>query len=54
MFVAKPDAAPPGGSEVYARPDDVSDTGKSWRTVLQEYNAAPGDNPLGLLPVLSR
>ena len=50
MFVAKPDAAPLGGSQVYARPDDVSDTGKSWRTVLQEYNAAPGDNPLGLLP----
>ena len=51
MFVAKPNAAPPGGSEVYAQPDDVSDTGKSWRTVLQEYNAAPGDNPLG--PVIS-
>ena len=50
MFVAKPDAAPPSGSQVYARPDDVSDTGKSWRTVLQEYNAVPGDNPLGLLP----
>ena len=50
MFVAKPDAAPPSESQVYARPDDVSDTGKSWRTVLQEYNAVPGDNPLGLLP----
>ena len=50
MFVAKPDAAPRSGSQVYARPDDVSDTGKSWRTVLQEYNAVPGDNPLGLLP----
>lgn len=50
MFVAKPDAAPAGASELYARPDDVSDTGKSWRTVLQEYNAAPGNNPLGLLP----
>ena len=50
MFVAKPDAAPTGTSQLYARPDDVSDTGESWRTVLQEYNAAPGDNPLGLLP----
>lgn len=50
VFVAKPGDAPVGGTELYARPDDVSDTGKSWRTVLQEYNAAPGDNPLGLLP----
>ena len=50
MFVAKPDAAPPGGDALYARPDDLSDTGRSWRDVLQEYNADPGDNPLGLLP----
>ncbi len=50
MFVAQPKAAPAGRSAVYARPDDMADTGQSWRTVLQEYNAAPGDNPLGLLP----
>ena len=50
VFVAKPEIAPISGRELYARPDDVSDTGKSWRTVLQEYNAAPGENPLGLLP----
>ena len=50
MFVAKPEIAPIGGRELYARPDDVSDTGKSWRSLLQEYNAARGDNPLGLLP----
>ena len=50
MFVARPDAAPPSGGQVYARPDDIADTGKSWRTALQEYNAAPGDNPFGLLP----
>ena len=50
MFVAKPEDMPAGRSEVYARPDNMSDTGQSWRTVLQEYNAAPGDNPLGLLP----
>ena len=50
MFVARPDAAPPGGGRAHARPDDVSDTGKSWRTTLQEYNAAPGNNPLRLLP----
>lgn len=50
MFVAKPDAAPADTDQLYARPDDVSDSGGSWRTVLHEYNAAPGTNPLGLLP----
>ena len=54
VFVAKPDAAPAGTGELHARPDDVSDTGATWRTVLQTYNqkyhAAPDSNPLGLLP----
>lgn len=54
MFVAKPDAAPADTSQLYARPDDVSDTGESWRTVLreynEEYNVAPGTNPHCLLP----
>lgn len=50
MFVARPDAAPPSECRVYARPDDMADNGKSWRTVLQEYNADPADNPLRLLP----
>lgn len=50
MFVAKPDAAPADTGQLYARPDDVSDSGESWRTVLQKYNAEPGANPLGLLP----
>ena len=50
LFVARHDAAPAGASRLHARPDDVSDTGATWRTVLQEYNAAPGANPLGLLP----
>jgi len=50
MFVAKPDAAPADTDLVYARPDDITDSGESWRTVLQEYNATPGTNPLGLLP----
>lgn len=50
MFVADPDAAPANENHVYARPDDTSDTGMSWRTVLREYNADPGSNPLGLLP----
>lgn len=50
MFVAQPDFAPPDRTRVYARPDDPLDRLKSWRTVLQEYNAAPKGNPLGLLP----
>lgn len=50
MFVARPDAAPSDEVQIYARPDDISDTGKPWRTVLQEYNATPDDNPLDLLP----
>ena len=50
MFVANPDLAPPDGDYIYARPDDVSDTGLSWRTVLRQYNENPGDNRLGLLP----
>ena len=50
VFVARPDAAPAGTGELHARPDDVSDTGAPWRTELEKYNAAPGANPLGLLP----
>ena len=50
MFVADPDAAPANATYAYARPDDTSDTGTSWRTVLREYNADPGSNPHGLLP----
>ena len=50
MFVAQPDCAPSDGSRVHARPDDMSDKGDTWRTVLEQYNAAPGGNPLGLLP----
>ena len=35
---------------VYARPDDASDAGGTWRDQLLAYNASPGNNPLGLLP----
>ena len=50
-FVGNPDAddVPTGEACIYARPDDVSDTEKSWRTVLREYNDDPGDNRYGLL-----
>ena len=50
MFVADPGIAPIDPNCSYARPDDTSDTGKPWRTILREYNADPGHNPLGLLP----
>ncbi len=49
VFVADPESAPRRGGHLYARPDDISDRGISWRAVLQEYNEAPGDNPLRLL-----
>ena len=47
-FVANPQSAPLNGSCVYARPDDLSDNGTSWRRVLLTYNQKPGSNPLGL------
>ena len=54
MFVAKPERAPPMDKMVYARPDDLSENGKSWRTRLLDYNrkysTGLGYNPLGLLP----
>lgn len=49
-FVAKPEWAPSDSTRVYARPDDLSENGKSWREVLLDYNEQPGANPLGLLP----
>jgi hypothetical protein len=48
-FVAQPALAPFDTSYVYARPDDVSDDGVSWRKKLLEYNA-DARNPYGLYP----
>lgn len=50
VFVAQPKAAPASGSVLYARPDDISESGVSWRESLEKYNAAPAGNPLGLYP----
>jgi hypothetical protein len=47
-FVANLATAPPVKRGVYARPDDLSDTGTRWRDVLREYNATRQDNPRGL------
>lgn len=49
-FVAHPELAPPAVGCLYARPDDASDAGGTWRNQLLAYNASPGNNPLGLLP----
>jgi hypothetical protein len=47
-FVADPHAAPANAALMYARPDDPSDWGGSWREVLLKYNEDPDDNPLDL------
>jgi hypothetical protein len=48
--VAEPASAPANQHCRYARPDDVSDVGRSWRHFLVEYNQNAKDNPLGLYP----
>ena len=52
MFVANPAAATPIQDCLYARPDDLSDNGVTWRNRVLEYNAnaSTEDNPFGLLP----
>ena len=48
FFVADPERAPQRHGYVYARPDDISDEGPSWRNLLLKYNETPGKNRLGL------
>jgi hypothetical protein len=49
LFVGDPLSAP--ASEcLYARPDDPSDRGPSWRELLVRYNERPSENPFDLLP----
>jgi hypothetical protein len=48
VFVARPDLAPADDRHVYCVPDDRSESGKPWRQILEEYNAHPEQNPLGL------
>jgi hypothetical protein len=49
-FVANPDLAPAKAGHVYARPDDRSDQGVSWRQVLAQYNEGDRANRYGLYP----
>lgn len=49
-FVAHPELAPTQDSRSYARPDDISENGMSWRANLWSYNKSQKDNPLRLCP----
>jgi hypothetical protein len=53
LFVAQPDKAWVSKDIVYARPDDPSDRGGTWREALRAYNESPADNPDGLLPAIA-
>src|SRR5258706_58432 len=50
LFVATPSLAPAREGYAYARPDDTSDDGTSWRARLAEYNKHCRANPLDLCP----
>jgi hypothetical protein len=49
-FVADPSKAPVSSELIYARIDDPSDSGVSWRESLLQYNQRSDDNPLDLYP----
>jgi len=49
-FVAHPELAPTQDNRLYARPDDISENGMSWRAKLWIYNKSQKDNPLRLWP----
>jgi hypothetical protein len=50
VFVARIPPFNPQPDAIYATPDSLSDRQVSWRTLLQEYNKSPGNNPLNLYP----
>lgn len=52
IFVAQPDQAQKSDSALYARPDDFSDTGKTWRERIFSMNCDPTHHPHGLLPAM--
>ena len=49
MFVANPALAPARADVIYAKPDDQTTDGRTWRDVLVDYNREHSTNPLGLL-----
>lgn len=52
LFIAQPSIAPLTKRIIYARPDDVADTGRTWREELLSVNRAPRNNASGLLPAV--
>jgi hypothetical protein len=48
LFVADPSSAPISNRHLYALPDDLSETGQSWRDRLLCYNHESVKNELGL------
>jgi hypothetical protein len=50
LFVAHPAEAPPRVEHAYARPDDVSENGQTWRERLLDHNKPENGNPHQLLP----
>jgi hypothetical protein len=50
LFVAHPEKAPADPDRRYARPDDTSDDGRTWRARLLDYNETSRSNALNLLP----
>ncbi len=52
MFVANPVGSIAPDGTVYAHPDDVSDTGATWRKRLVDYNATEKTNPFNLCSAL--
>ena len=48
LFVADP-LKTPASNCLYARPDDTSDEGPTWRELLLRYNDQKNENPFGLL-----
>jgi hypothetical protein len=49
-FVAHPELAPRRDGVFYASPDGTIDGRTSWRSLLEQYNQQPRNNPLRLLP----
>ncbi|MBU1219057.1 hypothetical protein KKF97_04550 [Myxococcota bacterium] len=48
-FIAHPELIAPSETTSYQRPDDITNSGLSWRQELVRYNAEK-ENPLNLLP----
>jgi hypothetical protein len=52
-FVADPRVAPADPARVYAKPDDLSDNGISWRGVLRRITKGPPATLLASIQLIS-